>query len=1276
MATDEKWYFTKEQLINTPSRRCGIDADKELSYRQQAANFIQDMGQRLVVSQLCINTAIVYMHRFYVFHSLSQFHRNAIAAAALFLAAKVEEQPRKLEHVIKMAHMCLHRDQPPPDIRSEQYLEQAQDLVFNENVLLQTLGFDVAIDHPHTHVVRCCQLVKASKDLAQTSYFMASNSLHLTTMCLQYKPTVVACFCIHLACKWSNWEIPQSTEGKHWFWYVDRSVTSELLQELTAEFLHIFDKCPSRLKRKIMSISANQSPSINHPSLPNSPFDAEPRKVQSPATTADGGPTFHTSRPHHTDKQEDKKQLGSAPTRPPVDYREYREKKERERLSREKVSVPTTATMTHGSDINIHHSHHHKPVSSTNVLNKHPLPPGQKALHHNHHHRPEVKVGQPVPQRHSSGSQAREPNRDPNRQRVQREYNSSGGMSSSSSSSTLHSHSHAVPKEPSGDNSLTDSSTHRSEVGSLQEPVSHGAMQEKLSNNNHSVHRLSGVESKHQGHDKRMYDPRHKPVEHRKDSDQKSYKYTDPSRVDRQRKSDSLEQRCEEVRKIIEKPLSLPKPTLDSSYAPNAQKPTHHTKYNQQEKLQVNAVSVDGKLMVPQGSFTQEKSPTGSSSLLTQKPLSSKTASNQHTAHGVSQILKDTIKNGSSQASSLVSLNNLDDPKTEKRPRHEEHDKNLPELQQGVLQTPPTKHKSLFSPEKVPTPRESHSQRPKSKQKTPPSAAKVPKQERVSDTSIGFNLVSPFASPPGLPQPETLIGKRSSSEVLASSHKRHRSGSASEAGQPVKVRTEDASSFEAAKMLGKVPELIQPIRDNPSNGRASQIVNDVKMPELIKPFDAEPTMLRFNAAQHQQALSNQQGMTNGLDTMKQESQDFQIKKDSYKADVKKIEQQTKTDYLSPMKSAQSISALLQEPLAPMPSLLQNIQQFNQTIAPQQMPHEIFQPQHMQQQQQQQQPPPQQQQSQQQQQQQQAQQQQSMSHSMLLTEHQIPVQAQCLSLPTVSEPVIASTVDISAISGPVQSSTESIISVPTSTTTLTVPAPVEEKKSHHHKSEKKKKEKKLKHKDKEKTKEKHKHKHKDKDKEKHREKDKEKGGEEAVSAVPIKITIPKDKLNLSTESTGSGVGGNQVSIDKNKSPQSTSIKIIIPKERLKGAENVSSSPAPAMVQGPLKIKIRTDGMSRSSTGASSTTNSSSSLVPEFANENRKRERADTKESPMTSLPPSKKQSQMSSAGYGQHRPGERQNGRHYSSGSNNKEKHSSSHHKSSSKMSQSQQSHAT
>ncbi|XP_044277824.1 cyclin-T1 isoform X1 [Varanus komodoensis] len=248
-AGGRRWYFSREQLARSPSRRAGLDPDKELSYRQQAANLLQDMGQRLNVSQLTINTAIVYMHRFYMVQSFTQFHRNSVAPAALFLAAKVEEQPRKLEHVIKVAHACLHPQEAPPDTRNEAYLQQAQDLVILESIILQTLGFEITIDHPHTHVVKCTQLVRASKDLAQTSYFMATNSLHLTTFSLQYTPPVVACVCIHLACKWSNWEIPVSTDGKHWWEYVDGTVTLELLDELTHEFLQILEKTPNRLKR-------------------------------------------------------------------------------------------------------------------------------------------------------------------------------------------------------------------------------------------------------------------------------------------------------------------------------------------------------------------------------------------------------------------------------------------------------------------------------------------------------------------------------------------------------------------------------------------------------------------------------------------------------------------------------------------------------------------------------------------------------------------------------------------------------------------------------------------------------------------------------------------------------------------------------------------------------------------------------------------------------------------------------------------------------------------
>ena len=70
------------------------------------------------------------------------------------------------------------------------------------------------------------------------------------TVC-RYPPTIVACVCIHLACNWSKYEIPVSAHGKAWFSYVDNEAKLDQIQTLTREFLAIFEKCPSKLKKKI-----------------------------------------------------------------------------------------------------------------------------------------------------------------------------------------------------------------------------------------------------------------------------------------------------------------------------------------------------------------------------------------------------------------------------------------------------------------------------------------------------------------------------------------------------------------------------------------------------------------------------------------------------------------------------------------------------------------------------------------------------------------------------------------------------------------------------------------------------------------------------------------------------------------------------------------------------------------------------------------------------------------------------------------------------------------
>ena len=49
MTDPDRWYFSKDKISNSPSRQCGLDEEKEISNRQSAANFIQEMGQRLQV---------------------------------------------------------------------------------------------------------------------------------------------------------------------------------------------------------------------------------------------------------------------------------------------------------------------------------------------------------------------------------------------------------------------------------------------------------------------------------------------------------------------------------------------------------------------------------------------------------------------------------------------------------------------------------------------------------------------------------------------------------------------------------------------------------------------------------------------------------------------------------------------------------------------------------------------------------------------------------------------------------------------------------------------------------------------------------------------------------------------------------------------------------------------------------------------------------------------------------------------------------------------------
>jgi cyclin T len=64
------------------------------------------------------------------------------------------------------------------DVFLQVYQAEAEELTFNENVLFQTLGFSVTVEHPHMHIVRWLEvsvLLSLQKDEVSAGCTCASN---------------------------------------------------------------------------------------------------------------------------------------------------------------------------------------------------------------------------------------------------------------------------------------------------------------------------------------------------------------------------------------------------------------------------------------------------------------------------------------------------------------------------------------------------------------------------------------------------------------------------------------------------------------------------------------------------------------------------------------------------------------------------------------------------------------------------------------------------------------------------------------------------------------------------------------------------------------------------------------------------------------------------------------------------------------------------------------------------------------------------------------------
>ncbi|KAI1209436.1 cyclin-like protein [Annulohypoxylon truncatum] len=149
-----QWLFTQDEVLSSPSILDGLSPAEERLRRAKGVNFIYQAGILLELPQTTLYVAGVFFHRFFMRCSMVEekhgIHHYNIAATALFLANKTEENCRKTKDIIiAVAKVAQKNAKLIVDEQSKEYWRWRDSILMFEEVMLENLTFDLMIESPH-----------------------------------------------------------------------------------------------------------------------------------------------------------------------------------------------------------------------------------------------------------------------------------------------------------------------------------------------------------------------------------------------------------------------------------------------------------------------------------------------------------------------------------------------------------------------------------------------------------------------------------------------------------------------------------------------------------------------------------------------------------------------------------------------------------------------------------------------------------------------------------------------------------------------------------------------------------------------------------------------------------------------------------------------------------------------------------------------------------------------------------------------------------------------
>jgi len=211
--------------------------------------------------------------------------------ASLFLAAKVEEVPKRSRDVINVFH---HIDQikrgkkPEPIPLNKRYTDIKNDLIEIERFMLKEMGFSTYVEHPHKYLLQYLSILNqgTNQNLAQKAWNYMNDSLR-EPLCVRFRPEVIATSCIYMAARVLGIVLP---EYPHPWWELF-DAKQDQLDEIAWTINQLYKEPPAQY----ISLTTKKQP-------------GSPRKRHSLSRSSSVSECEHSSGSDNSDKSDDEEE--------------------------------------------------------------------------------------------------------------------------------------------------------------------------------------------------------------------------------------------------------------------------------------------------------------------------------------------------------------------------------------------------------------------------------------------------------------------------------------------------------------------------------------------------------------------------------------------------------------------------------------------------------------------------------------------------------------------------------------------------------------------------------------------------------------------------------------------------------------------------------------------------------------------------------------------------------------------------------------------------------